>query len=166
MDTTRALRSVAAVLGLVLAACGSSDPLTLNDEGIAALTRGDSRGALAKFDAVLAQQGVHPDQRFRAAFKRSEALTHIDPARARDAFLDLARTERAEVLEDDYSYICSKLLAVGATMEAIDVMDAGSKHYAGSPKMAAIQQAVKSAAQRESSPAALEKLKGLGYAGD
>lgn len=152
-----------AALALACASCSPSDPRALNDEGRAALGRGDARGALERFDAVLARADAPESQRFRAALSRCEALAHVDGAAARSSFLDLARCEPEQVGEDDYSLVCAALLQGGATLDAIEVMKAGHDRFPDSPKMEAMVEAVIAEARREETPDALRRLADLGY---
>jgi len=160
------MKNFAPIALLFLAACGGSGSTALSSEGFAALGKGDAQGALAKFDAALdGLDSAHPEF-LRASIGRCEALAKIDGQKASKSFLDLASKMPAKVGEDDYSLICSRLLQGGFTLEAIDVMDAGRKRFAGSKKMEETLVAVQAAAKKQSSPDALNKLKGLGYAGD
>jgi len=155
----------AALLALALAACSGSDPRERNDAGRAALGRGDARSALTEFEAVLGAVDAQHPEHFRAALSRCEALARLDGAAARQSFLELARVESDQVREDDYSLICSALLAGNATMDAIDVMHAGHERFADSPKMKAMVAAVVAAAEREETPDAVRRLEDMGYIG-
>jgi len=153
------------LLLLLLASCGGSGPGVLREEGYIALGKGDYAGALSKFDsAITGLDRQHPEY-LRIDLGRIRALCHVDAARARTAFLELAKAMPAKVGEGDYSLICSELLQVGATLDAIDVMKAGHDRFPESPKMKSMIKAVEEAAAREATPEALNKLKGLGYAG-
>ncbi|MFM7282521.1 MAG: hypothetical protein ACKO32_12160, partial [Planctomycetia bacterium] len=90
----------------------------------------------------------------------------LKPDAARDAFLAFARDHKPLVQESDYGMVVSELLRGGASMEAIDVMDAGMKAYPASEQMKAVQKQVTEAAKQSKDPAGLNKLKGLGYVGD
>ena len=162
----RALSGLLTVAVLLTAtACSGSDPAALTSEGYAALGKGDNSGALSKFESALSGLDAQHPEYLRAALGRCRALAHVDPPRARSSFLDLAKAMPAKIGEDDYSLICNELLQVGATIDAIDVMKAGHDRFPKSPKMEAMVSAVEAAAKREKSPEALNKLKGLGYAG-
>ncbi len=159
------MRSYFAIPLLLLAACGGADSKALTSEGYTALGKGDAKAALSKFDAALEGMESTNADFLRASLGRCEALAKTDGAAAKKAFLDLASKMPTRVTEDDYGLICSRLLQSGYTLEAIDVMHAGSQHYPESPRMLATQQAVQAAAERDKTPDALEKLKSLGYAG-
>ncbi len=158
------LYSPALVL-LLLVACSGSDPSTLRKEGNEALGKGDYKGALSKFESAISGLDPQHPEYLRIDLGRIQALCHVDPARARTAFLELAKAMPAKVGENDYSLICSRLLDVGATLDAIDVMKAGHDRFPESSTMKAMVKAVEEAAAREATPEALNKLKGLGYAG-
>jgi hypothetical protein len=160
------LSGLLAVVVLVTStACSGSDPAARTGEGYAALGKGDNAGALSKFESALSGLDLQHPEYLRAALGRCQALAHVDPARARSTFLDLAKAMPAKIGEDDYSLICNELLQSGATLDAIDVMKAGHDRFPTSPKMEAMVSAVKSAAAREKTPEAMNKLAGLGYAG-
>jgi hypothetical protein len=97
---------------------------------------------------------------------RCEALARLDPKRARDEFLALARAEPGKLHEQDYAQIADDLVKARAASEAIDVMDAGVKAFPESPQMQVLKQRVVDASKKSKDPAALGKLKGLGYTGD
>jgi hypothetical protein len=148
---------------LLAGGCGGHDPRALTSEGYAALGKGDTAGALSKFDEAL--EGLDPkhDQYLRATLGRCEALAKTDPARAKSSFFQATMAQPEKVREDDYSLICSALLQACATIDAIDVMKAGHDRFPESPKMIAMVEAVKSAAKREKTSEAVEKLKSMGY---
>lgn len=160
------MKKLAPIALLLLAACGGSNAKNSTSEGFAALGKGDAKVALEKFDAALDGIDSTNPEFLRASIGRCEALAKLDGAKASKSFLDLAAKVPAEIGEDDYSLICSKLLQGGFTLEAIDVMDAGKKRFKDSKKMQDTLTAVQAAAKKQSTPDALNKLKGLGYAGD
>ncbi len=148
---------------ILLAACSGSDPKSLTSDGYAALGRGDDAKALSKFESALNGLGTEHPQYRRAALGRCEALTKVDAARARAAFLDLAKVVPEQVNEDDYSLMCNALLQVDANLHAVEVMHAGRDRFKGSKKMEAILEAVLNAAKRARTPEALQRLTDLGY---
>lgn len=151
---------------LPLGACGGDSPKQLTDMGVSALAGGQAREAQGRFEEAL--QGLKPsDPDFtRATLGRVQALARLQPPSARDAFLKFAKENSSLVQEGDYGMVVSELLRAGASMEAIDVMDAGMKAYPQSAQMKAVQQQVTEAAKKSADPAGLNKLKGLGYVGD
>jgi hypothetical protein len=161
------MRNLLSILVLLpLAACGGDSPKQLTDMGVQALAGGQAREAQGRFEEAL--QGLRPtDPDFvRATLGRVQALARLKPEAARDAFLTFSRENKTLVQESDYGMVVSELLRAGASMEAIDVMDAGMKAYPASAQMKAVQKQVTEAAKQSKDPAGLNKLKGLGYVGD
>lgn len=152
-------------LFLVLAACGPSDPRALTNEAKATLAAGDAAKAEQQFREALG--GLKPgDPDFaRASIGRIQALARLDAARAKDEFLAYSQANKSSIAEEDYSLVVSELLRRENTLEAIEVMDAGIKAFPESPRMAAVKKEVAEAAQKAKDPAAMQKLKGLGYIG-
>jgi hypothetical protein len=157
--------AVSIVCLLALLGCGSN-PKELTDKGAAALGSGDARTALECFDGALKAMGANDPDFLRASMGHCEALARLDPKRARDEFLSLARSQPGRLREQDYSLIADELVKTHATAEAIDVMDAGVKAFPESPQMQILKQRVVEASKKSKDPAALGKLKGLGYTGD
>ena len=160
-------RSVILLLLLTaLPACGgSTDPKTLTEEGYAALGASDSAGALAEFEAALAEIGAdtaHP-QFMRAKLGAIEARIRLDPAAAKQEFLDLAAGMPSKVTAKDFSYFGQRFAGAGEYMAAVDLLDAGMKAHAESPDLKQLQQAIKTAAEQAGATDALEKMRGLGY---
>jgi hypothetical protein len=150
----------------VLTACNGSDPKALTDKGSAALGSGDTRTALESFDAALKHMDpAHPDF-LRASLGRCRALASQNPAQAKQDFLSLARSTSLKVNEQDFAAMAEELVNRGAAADAVDVMDAGLKAFPESPKMQFLKQKVVEASKKSKDPAALNKLKGLGYTGD
>jgi major membrane immunogen (membrane-anchored lipoprotein) len=153
-------------LTTVLAACGSSDPKELTDQGSAALGSGDVSTAIERFDAALKHMDAkHPDY-VRASMGRCQALVRQNPRQAKDEFLALSRTAQGHIHEQDFSAIAGELVKTGAVTEAVEVMDAGLKAFPESPQMQILKQKVVEASTKSKDPAALKALKGLGYTGD
>jgi hypothetical protein len=154
------------LLALLLSACGDPDPKALTDQGSAQLGAGDAAGALTSFSAALdAMPATHPD-RLRAELGRCQALARQDPALAKSEFLALSKARPGKIQEQDYGAIVRELIQKGSVVEAIEVMDAGMKAFPESPRMAVVRDQVLEASKKQKDPAALQKLKGLGYAGD
>lgn len=152
-------------LCLVLPACGPSDPRALTDEGSSALASGDAKGAQASFEKALAVLKPGEPDFARASMGRFQALVRSEPARARDEFLAYAKTQGAAVSEADYGTLVGEFLRREHTVEAIDVMDAGVKSFPKSEAMLAIRKKVEEQARTAKDPAAMQKMKGLGYIG-
>lgn len=157
------LVSAGIAVTFLAAGCSGSDPKALTNEGYAALGKGDMASALSKFDKALEGLDTKHDQYLRATLGRCEALAKTDPARAKTTFFQVTMAQPEKVREDDYSLVCNALLQAGATLDAIDVMKAGHDRFPESPKMIAMVEAVKSAAKREKTSEAVEKLKSMGY---
>jgi hypothetical protein len=152
-------------LALVLLGCGASSK-ELTDKGAAALGSGDARSALESFDGALKQMSPSDPDYLRASMGRCQALARLDPNRAKEDFLALARSQPGKLREQDYAQIADELVKTRAASDAIDVMDAGVKAFPESPQMQVLKQRVVEASKKSKDPAALGKLKGLGYTGD
>ncbi len=163
------MRYLPAILFLFAAACGgsgsgsSAEIRAKTGEGYAALGKGDAQTALSKFDAALVGLDSTNPEFLRASLGRCEALAKTDGEAAKKAFLDLVAKVPAEIGEDDYGLVCSRLIEGGFIVTAIEVMHEGIQRFPGSKKMATILDAVKAAAARASDPAALKALDSLGY---
>jgi hypothetical protein len=150
----------------LLLSCGSSDPKRLTDAGSAALNSGDAKGAVADFDRALEHMDAsHPDY-LRACVTRCQALARIDPTRAKDDFLALARSPSARVRDSDFVAVSTELFRRNAISSAIEIAEVGMKSFPESPAMKTLRDTFGDAAKKANDPAALERLKGLGYAGD
>jgi hypothetical protein len=154
------------LLACAASSCADSDPRSLTDKGSAALGSGDARSAIESFDAALKHMGAANPDFLRASLGRCRALASQNPRQAKDDFLALARSTPGKLQEQDYSAVASELVKKGAVTEAVEVMDAGLKAFPESPKMQILKQQVVEASKKSNDPAALKKLKGLGYAGD
>lgn len=163
------MRFLPAILLLFVAACGGSSSGSSTEvrgktsEGFAALGKGDAKTALSKFDAALVGLDATNPEFLRASLGRCEALAKTDGEAAKKAFLELVDKVPAQIGEDDYGLVCSRLIEGGFTVTAVEVMHEGNQRFKGSKKMATILEAVKAAAERASDPAALKALEGLGY---
>jgi hypothetical protein len=150
---------------LLSPACSETDPKVLTDTGTAALGSGDSAAATKSFEAALAHMdSKHPDF-LRASMGRCQSLARKHPMEAKQSFLDLARQHPSLVKEADYVTIIRELVRSNAASEAVEIVDAGIKAYSESTSMLAIRDEVGDAVKASHDPAALEKLKGLGYTG-
>ena len=163
----RSLRRGILVLAcLVAAACGSSDPKALTDDGAAALNSGKAKEALADFDRALQHMdSAHPDF-LRASIGRCQALARTDAARAQTDFLALAQNPSAKVGAQDYTTVALDLVQSRAIGPAVAIAEAGLKRFPDSKAMKTLRDKVGAAAKKAHDPEAMKKLQGLGYAGD
>jgi hypothetical protein len=149
----------------LLPACGAADPHALTDQGARALGAGDAESARQSFETALAGLKPGDPDYARASMGRFQALVRSAPERARDEFLVYAKAQSSSVGEGDYGMLVGEFLRRERTSEAIDVMDAGVKAFPKSETMLAIRKQVETQARSAKDPAALQKLKGLGYVG-
>lgn len=152
-------------LPLLLPSCGSSDPRALTDQGASALASGDAKGAQASFEKALASLKPGDPDYARASMGRFQALVRVDPERARGEFLAYAKAQSASVTEGDFATMVNEFLRRERTVEAVDVMDAGVKAFPKSEAMLAVRKRVEEQARAAKDPAAMQKMKGLGYIG-
>jgi hypothetical protein len=149
------------------AACGGSDPVQLTDEGVQALNAGDASGALAKLDQALAKLPEGDPDWQRAAIERLRALARVDPARASSETATLGRVHPQALEAADYETVAGELRARRAYLEATEVLELGIAQHPESPKLQALVKQIGDEAQSAGDTSgALDKLKGLGYAGD
>ena len=160
------MRHLAPLILLLAAACGGSDPKALTDAGVSALGSGDAKSALASFDDALAHMPANDPQLLRASLGRVQALARTEPAKAKEAFLALTESQKSKINEGDFGLVVSELLRKNANVEAVDVMNAGVKMFPESTKMLAVKTQVLEQSKKSNDPAALQKLRGLGYGGD
>lgn len=154
------------LLALLISSCGASDPKALTDSGLAALNSGDAKQAVSEFDRALEHMDAsHPDY-LRACLGRCQALARTDPNRAKEEFLALAGAQPSRVREPEYTAVATELVRNDAVTQAVAVAEAGMKTFPESPSMKHLVDLVGDAAKKSKDPAALQKLKGLGYAGD
>jgi hypothetical protein len=161
---TRLPTLFASQLLLVLASCGGGDPRALTDAGSAALNGGDPRLALRNFDAALAAmegETAHP-QRLEASIGRVQALARIDPKRAVEDFLALAKSGAA-VGDNDFSLVAWELMRANAMTQAVDLMHEGQLLHPQSKTMAELKDQVIAETKRKGDAGALKQLQGLGY---
>jgi Tfp pilus assembly protein PilF len=156
-----------------LAACGGSADagggkvntekgVELTDKGMTALHSGDPRKALESLEKALGQLEPGTPEYMRAKAGEIEALIQVDAARAKSQLLALGPSADADL----YATVGNKMCAAGKLTEATEVLDAGIKLYSESPELILLKEKVIAEAQKSGDPAALEKLKGLGYIGD
>lgn len=152
-------------LALITPSCSESDPKVLTDAGTAALGSGDSASAAKSFQAALSHMDAkHPDF-LRASMGRSQALAKVNPIEAKQEFLDLARKHPDLIKEPDYATIIRALIQNRAAGEAVEVVEAGMKAFPNSMSMMAIRDEVGDEIKKSQEPGAMDKIKGLGYAG-
>ena len=153
-------------LGLFLPGCGPSDPRELTDEGAKAFASGAAQGALVHYEEALGLLKPGEPDFARASMGRFQALVRIEPESARDEFLAYAKAQSATIREDDFAILVGEFLRRERTLEAVDVMDAGVKAFPKSETMIAVRKKVEEKARASKDPAAMQKMKGLGYVGD
>ncbi len=158
-------RTLLLLLPLLAPACGPADPRALTDAGASALASGDSPKARDCFEQALAELKPGDPEYVRASLGLFQALVRGEPVQARDKFLAFAKAQAASVNEGHYGAMVGEFLRRDRTAEAIDVMDAGVKAFPNSEVMLAIQKRVEEQARTAKDPAALQKMKGLGYIG-
>ncbi len=151
------------LLCLVAACSGSADPAKLTDQGYAALGKSDWKGAQADFGSALAALEPTDPRYLRAKMGWIEAAIYTDPGKAKDEFLALAAGMASQVKSSDYIAVASKLTGERKFPEAIAVLESGLKAHAEDPKVRAVGEAIKKAAERAGDDASLAKLKTLGY---
>jgi hypothetical protein len=163
------VRSIALASLLAHAACGANaTPAEEVAEGYRALGSEDHAQALASFESALERIGAdaaHPE--FLAAKLGSiEAWTAINPERAKDEFLELARSQPSRVTDRDFSLVGSRLGEAGGFEQAIDVVSAGIEAHPESPHLIALRDKLGDQATAAGSEGALETLRGIGYLGE
>lgn len=160
------LRPLLGLVFLVLAACSSSDPRVLTDQGAKALGTGDAKGAVASFDKALARLEPQSPDFLRASMGRFQALARLEPTRTKNEFLAFQAAHTDKVKDTDFKVVVDELLQKNALTPASDLVEAGKKAFPESTTMHQLVQALGDAAKRNNDPSVLDKVKGLGYAGD
>jgi predicted Zn-dependent protease len=162
-------RLLALSLLLLLPACGGArNPAELTDQGYQSLRSGDHQAALASFEEAIAAYGhdtVHSGW-LRAKLGAIEALTHTDPARAKEEFLKLAAANPGRLTDKEFSLIGGLLGDQGKLGEATDVLKAGIAAHPESPQLQALLAKLGKMAEASGSADQLDALRGLGYVGD
>lgn len=155
------LGALCLALSLSLAACGGGggDPTQLTNDGYQALNSGDHAAAVKSFEAALSGLEAGTPDFQRAKMGEIQALIHLDAGRARDQFLMHAEAFDAKA----YETVGSQLTTAKEFEEAIAVLDAGMKRFTENPKLQALIDEVKAAAEKSGDAGALDSLKGLGY---
>jgi hypothetical protein len=159
----------AIVLASVLAAsCGGSDAVSQIAAGRVALGSGDTAAALEAFRDALDHLDPSSSQYFEAKIGAVEALIAVDPDRARDEFLELARQHPDRVEPNAYVYIAGHLANGKHFTHAVEVVDAGIKRFGANEKnekLKALIERIKKEATTTGDIKALKALAGLGYIG-
>lgn len=162
-SASAATRLSAALLCLIAACGGSADPAKLTDEGYAALGKSDWKGAQADFNSALETLKPSDPGYLRAKMGWIEAAIYTEPGKAKDEFLALAAGMSQQVKSSDYISVASKLTGERKFSEAIAVLESGLKAHSEDPKVRAVGEAIKKAAEKAGDNASLEALKSLGY---
>ncbi len=153
---------------LPLSACGgNSDPAELTEKGYQALSSGEYREARKSFDQALAALGADRSQPvwMRAKMGAIQARIPIEPARAKDEFLELATALPGQVTDKDFSLIAGRLGDSGKLNEAVAVLEVGMKAHQESPHLQALRDKLGDLARSSGSAEDQEALEGLGYVG-
>ena len=160
------LRTLAGLVLCLAPACGSSDPRTLTGAGSNALNAGDYSAAVQNFEkAVAALDSSDPEWK-RAKMGLFRARAHLDPSRAKDEFLEFARTNPTNVTDADFTLIASHLGETegpAALQAAIEVLEAGKVTYKDPRVFDALAKDLIKRAESSGNSEALKSMKGLGY---
>lgn len=160
------MRRPSILLVLLLAACSSSDPKVLTDEGSQALGSGDAKHAVECFEDALARMEPRNPDFLRASMGRFQALARLEPTRAKNEFLAFQAAHSSEVRDTDFQVVVGELLKRGSLTPALELAEAVKRAYPESQVSAQIVNAVGDAAKKANDPTTLDKTKGLGYSGD
>jgi hypothetical protein len=163
------MRTPSLLLALVLslASCGgAADPKSHNEQGYQALNSGKHAEAASHFESALAALGsdTKSDQYLRAALGLVEANVNVNPEKARDDFLALARANSSSIGAEDYSRIGGMLANAKKCKPALDVVDAGIKAFPETPQLAKLIEKI--TADCAGDAETMSALEGLGYLGD
>ncbi len=159
-------------LGCAVAACalaylagGDADAHELTARGLRQLGNSEFGRAADQLGRAVAGLEVGDPDYGRARMGLVEALAHIDPALARDEFLDAAESGHA-LQSRDYLTVASTLHKQHGSAAAVQVLDAALARFpqdAGDlerQKEVILEEAASSA-----TPAEIERLRSLGYIG-
>ena len=164
----RLTTALLALLPLVTACGGSSDPSELTSTASKALATGDFAGAKSDFDAALeaiGEDAQHPDY-LKAKMGAIEARTKDEAKAAVSMFLALHKKVGDKVGAADFNLIGGRLGDSGNFDEAIELAKAGMEAFPGSTHLETLVQRLGDMAASTGSSAALDALRGLGYVGD
>lgn len=164
---------------LVLAAScggGGSDPATQVDAGYSSLSSGDASAALSSFDGALSGMEASDPKFLEAKVGQCQALSHVDPAKARTELLSLAK--ESGVTAKDYSMVVTEMVSAATSQaatdqkaatatigEAVAILTQGKQTFPEYDKWDALIRKTGDKAATLGSADALESLKGLGYVG-
>jgi hypothetical protein len=160
------MRNLNALCLILCLSCGPADPKNLTDTGSAELNSGKAKAAAETFGRALSQMQPSDPDYLRASIGRCQALARTDPSRAQDEFLSFASAQRQRVGEGDFAVVASDLAEHGAIGPATAIAEEGIKRFPESPTMKSLRDRIGDAAKKAGDPESLQKLKGLGYAGD
>jgi len=158
-----------ALLLMMFAACGSSDPRALTDQGSSALNSGNFEAAVRNYEKALTaladagDSGGSDWKRAKLGWVQAEA--RLDAPRAKEEFLAYAKASSGKVTDADYNLIASKFGDAGKFDEAIAILTAGKAAFPESPHLDALGKDLVNRAKATGASDALDKLKGLGYVG-
>jgi major membrane immunogen (membrane-anchored lipoprotein) len=161
-------RNLAALSLILLAACSSSDPKLLTDEGQQALGRGDAAAALESFDQARAHMTPQSADYLRASMGRFRALARLDKTgkMAKDEFLAFQKAQAGRVQDVDFKTVVDALLAVQRVQPAAELVEAGKQAFPDSAVMKQLVVAVGNAAKQAKNGEAMDRMRGIGYVGD
>lgn len=162
----RSLRlALSASLLLLPIACGGAvDPAESTDAGMTALSSAQYADAYRAFnEAIEAMDPEHP-QYVRARTGRAEAGAHFNPEQAVEDYLELAEIH-ADVGSREIEKFASVLKQAGSYSQAVVLLDRASQLFPEEGRLRELFEQYERDASKEASPAELEELAGLGYAG-
>lgn len=163
------LRSFPILALCLLAACGGGpDARALTNEGARALNSGKYKDAESHFEKALASIGndtSHPEWK-QAKLGLYQAQAATDAAKAKDGFLEFARSNPSSVTDTDFDKIAGRLGDAGKFEEAIDLLKVAKATYPDSTHLDALGEALAKQAKASGAADALAALKGLGYGGE
>jgi hypothetical protein len=93
------------------------------------------------------------------------ALAHVDPARGKKEFLNLAEERGTTVTPSDVHFVVSAFVSARAFAHATDIMLRAKDLYPNSKEIQAIGDGVASAARKAGDKATVDRLEGGGYWG-
>jgi tetratricopeptide (TPR) repeat protein len=160
----RSLPILCAGLTLWASACShASDPKALTDEGYTAMNEGRYETAMSSFDRALTKLDASHPLYLKARLGACQAGAFVNAKNAYEDFLALAETK--EVQDGDFILMTSMLADADEIGLATDLAEVGKKRFPESPKWAALIQTLGKQAEAKGDLKAVDRLKGLGYAG-
>jgi hypothetical protein len=154
----------------LLAACGggATDPAEAADAGYRALGTRDYASAQEEFEAALEAIGddtSHPTY-VKAKLGAIQTACRTDAARAQTELLDLAVALPDQVTERTYADIAGRLGDAHSFVEAIALLEAGKERFPESATLDGLGKKLVKQAEQAGDSGALDRLSGLGYAGE